>query len=338
MEKNALIKKIQNSIDKELRRSLTERLINYPEELVSMFNYQLGWDEEKNLKKNQGKRIRPLIVALSCMACGGDWQVSLPSAAAVELVHNFSLIHDDIQDHSETRRGKKTIWVKWGEAQAINTGDAMLTLAHLTLMSTKNQINDRKTLQCINLLQNACLQLTKGQYLDIAYEKKSILGIEDYWEMVKGKTASLLSACFGFGAILSDSDQETINKLMDFGNIVGLAFQVQDDWLGIWGDIERIGKSVDSDLINRKKTYPTLLGLQKQGEFALLWSENDIIDTILANRMKEALTAEGVAVDTQKKFLQLYEEGFRLLDSIGLDKERANPLIIVIKELLDRMK
>jgi geranylgeranyl diphosphate synthase type I len=192
------------AIESELHKSIANQ--DEPEfgQYYSMLAYHLGWEGEGAGPEAQGKRIRPLLVLLTCAAAGGNWRNALPAAAAVELVHNFSLIHDDIQDNSPLRRGRETVWRRWGIPQAINAGDAMFTCAHLALLRLERTTTPEITTLAANTLHHACLQLTKGQYLDLAFETQDYLPMNAYWQMVGGKTASLLGACTELGAIVAD--------------------------------------------------------------------------------------------------------------------------------------
>jgi len=192
------------SLEDELHHSIESQQEPELAQYYSMLAYHLGWEGQGAGPDARGKRIRPLLVLLTCSAAGGDWKDALPAAAAVELVHNFSLIHDDIQDNSPLRRGREAVWKRWGIAQAINTGDAMLTIAHLTLLRMVVSSSAEITLNAALILQQACLQLTKGQYLDLASESQDQLSIEEYWRMVGGKTAALLGACTELGAVVAD--------------------------------------------------------------------------------------------------------------------------------------
>jgi geranylgeranyl diphosphate synthase, type I len=212
----------------------------------------------------QGKRIRPLLVLLSAEAAGGPWRKALPSAAAVELLHNFSLVHDDIQDQSPLRRSRPTVWVKWGIAQAINAGDVLFTLSFLSLQRLLDALPSEDVLLSSRLLQQTCLRLTEGQYLDISYEKRN-LPMEAYWPMIGGKTAALISCCTELGAVAAGADEHRRAAFHAYGDNLGLAFQVLDDWLGIWGDAGQTGKSVESDLASGKKTLPVLYAIGKDG-------------------------------------------------------------------------
>ena len=241
-----------------------------------MLSYHMGWTGEGAGPEATGKRIRPLLVLLTAAASGGEWQPALPAAAAVELLHNFSLVHDDIQDRSEKRRGRPTVWVKWGVAQAINAGDGLFVLSNLAITDLLAGYPAGIVVQAAQILHEGSLELTRGQYLDISYEQRGDLGVEDYWPMIGGKTAALLSACCAIGALLGGADEQTIEAYRSFGHYLGLAFQVQDDILGIWGDEAVTGKSAASDLVEGKKSLPVLAGLGKKGKFAQRWAQGPI--------------------------------------------------------------
>ena len=287
------------------------------EELHRMMAYHLGWIGEGAGPSATGKRIRPLLVLLTTQASGGDWHKALPAAAAVELIHNFSLIHDDIEDNSTLRRGRPSIWVKWGIPLAINTGDTMFTLAHLAVLDIEKTNNHHITLEAVKILQTTCLHLTQGQHLDISYEDEQVLPVEAYWPMIQGKTAALISACTEIGALIADVDKSTRKTYRRFGRDLGLAFQALDDILGIWGDSVKIGKSNASDLVAGKKSLPVLYGLAQNGEFAKRWLSGPITpDEVpeLANH----LDLEGARDYTQN-------EANRLTESATNALERAQP-------------
>jgi geranylgeranyl diphosphate synthase type I len=217
-----------------------------------------------------------MLVLLATESAGGNWETALPAAAAVELVHNFSLIHDDIQDNSPLRRGRETVWKKWGIPQAINAGDSMFALAHIALKRLVNKVPNDVALEAYKILPEACLALTQGQFLDLSYEKRLDLNSEDYWPMINGKTATLLAACTQLGSLVAGANLETVENYRQFGEYVGLAFQVFDDILGIWGDSEITGKSADSDLVAGKKSLPVLYALENVPGFSDRWNQGPI--------------------------------------------------------------
>jgi geranylgeranyl diphosphate synthase type I len=263
-------------VEAELRRTVSLAGGEGLQELETMLAYHMGWEGEGANPNAGGKRIRPLLLLLTTSAMGGDWQAALPAAAAVELVHNFSLIHDDIEDNSPLRRGRPTVWAKWGVPQAINTGDTMFTLATLAVLRLQETLSAPAALRSALVLKRACLQLTQGQYLDISYEQRGDLNLVAYWPMVRGKTASLLSACVELGAIAGGASDEATGYLKVFAEHLGLAFQAHDDLLGIWGDAALTGKSAESDLLSGKKSLPVLYALNQAGEFARRWAQGPV--------------------------------------------------------------
>ncbi len=257
-------------------RSLKTDYLEQRSELRSMLTYHMGWEGEGAGPEAQGKRIRPLLVLLCTEAAGGGWQATLPAAAAVELLHNFSLIHDDIQDNSPLRHRRPTVWVKWGAAQAINAGDVMFTLAFLAVQDLAAALPPERVLLASRIIQQTCLRLTEGQFLDISFETEAVLPEDVYWPMIGGKTSALLACCTELGALVAGADEACRAAFREYGYSLGLAFQVLDDWLGIWGDVALTGKSAESDLVSGKKTLPVLHALAKDGPFARRWLQGKI--------------------------------------------------------------
>ncbi len=264
-----------------------------------------------------GKRIRPLLVLLTCSSAGGDWSQALPGATAVELVHNFSLIHDDIEDHSTLRRGRSTVWNKWGISQAINAGDAMFALAHLEAIRLSRTVSESIGLKAVEILQSTCLHLTHGQYLDLAYESRDDLTIDDYWPMVEGKTAALMAASTELGALAAFSSDSLSSIYRKFGWLLGLAFQVQDDLLGIWGNSSLTGKSSQSDLVTGKMTLPVVYGLSKNGNFAKRWK----LGPIQAEEVMDVIML--LENDGGKDYTQ--SQASKLLNAALIELENAQP-------------
>ena len=238
-----------------------------------MLTYHMGWTGEGSGTAAQGKRIRPLLTLLTCAGTGGTWQHALPAAAAIELVHNFSLIHDDIEDNSDLRRGRKTVWNIWGIAQAVNAGDLMFTLSRISILNLSRFIPEERVIKAVSCLDHTCESLTFGQFLDLDFETREQISVDDYWKMISGKTAALTSCCAKIGGLVSGVEHGTLARLAGYGQHLGLAFQVVDDWLGIWGDAAMTGKSTESDLVSGKKTLPVLYGLEKSEEFSANWKQ-----------------------------------------------------------------
>ncbi len=199
-----------------------------------MFYYHLGWADEHFMPAqiNSGKRIRPMLCVLACHAAQGDPAQAIPMAAGVELLHNFSLIHDDIEDNSPTRRGRPAVWKLWGMPQAINAGDGMFTLAHLAMDRLRCRgVSCDRIMDVRETFDRACLALTHGQYLDISFESRERVSVDEYRHMISGKTAALIGASTAIGATLAGSP--TVAQYEAFGRELGLAFQIQDDVLDL---------------------------------------------------------------------------------------------------------
>jgi geranylgeranyl diphosphate synthase type I len=236
---------------------------------TGMIHYHMGWRNADFTPaiSESGKHIRPLACLLACAAAGGDWQQALPAAAAIEILHNFSLVHDDIEDGSPTRRGRKTAWTIWGMPQAINVGDAMFAYAQSAMLGlTDRGISAEIVVQAMKRFNETCVALTRGQYNDMAFETMDEVTVDEYVAMIRGKTAVLLSLATELGALVAGADMATVANYATCGLELGLAFQVIDDILGIWGDEVKIGKSAQSDILTKKKTLPVLYGLANSAE------------------------------------------------------------------------
>jgi len=331
MDTKILLSQIEQELQKQISRLDNPRTQSFHE----MLTYHMGWTGEGAGPEATGKRIRPLLVLLSTAACGADWQSALPAAAAVELVHNFSLVHDDIQDNSDKRRGRPTTWVKWGAPLAINVGDALFVISNQAIIDLKENYPAEVALRAAEILNNTCLDLTRGQFLDMSYEKRLDLSVDDYWPMVAGKTAALLSACCHIGALLGGADESTQEAYRSFGHYLGLAFQVQDDILGIWGDEALTGKSAASDLVEGKKSLPVLAGLGADGKFASRWKQGPILSAEVAE-FARILASEGgyeKANDAAKQMTDLALMSLREADPQG---EAGQALFDLADKLLKR--
>jgi geranylgeranyl diphosphate synthase type I len=239
------------------------------ETYYGMMRYHMGWADEslQPIEANKGKRLRPMLCLLACEAAGGDPQQALPAAGALELVHNFSLVHDDIQDGSHFRRGRRAVWDIWGRAHGINVGDGLFVLARLAL----HRLGDRgvpvsRQQAAILALDRACLALCEGQYSDMAFEERQDVNLDQYLEMIRNKTAALLAASTQVGATVATDDTDRIEHLRCFGDSLGMAFQIQDDILGAWGDERVTGKSAATDIRDKKKALPAVYALNQAGD------------------------------------------------------------------------
>ena len=229
----------------------------------AMIRYHLGLDASG---APTGKRIRPLLGLLAYASIAGDHAAALPGAAAVELGHNFSLVHDDIEDGDRERRHRPTLWALHGVAQAINTGDMLFSLSRVALHRLSELgFSDSKVLRLMRLYDETCVALCEGQYIDIATsESDEVMSVELYFDMIGRKTAALIAASIEAGALLATDDDEVIARYRGFGWALGLAFQLNDDLLGIWGAEQATGKE-PSDIARHKKTLPVIYAFEHAG-------------------------------------------------------------------------
>jgi geranylgeranyl diphosphate synthase type I len=301
-----------------------------------MLTYHMGWTGEGAGPEATGKRIRPILVLLCASASSGaDWQPALPAAAAIELVHNFSLVHDDIQDNSPKRRRRDTAWVKWGAPMAINVGDALFVMSNQAVIDLKQNYPAEAVVRAAEILHNTCLDLTRGQFLDMSYEERHDLAVADYWPMIAGKTAALIAACTQIGSLLGGANEELQETYRSFGHYLGLAFQVQDDILGIWGDEAVTGKSAASDLVEGKNSLPVLIGLGKKGMFAERWAQGPIKPGEV-EELARVLASEGGYGEAKEASIQMTDMAINTLREADPQGEAGEALFELTNRLLNR--
>ena len=334
------LKPLLSHIELELQRQVSRLDQPHTKLFHEMITYHMGWTGEGAGPEATGKRIRPLLVLLCAASSGAggeveSWQSALPAAAAIELVHNFSLVHDDIQDNSPKRRGRDTTWVKWGVPMAINAGDALFVLSNQAIVDLKDKYPAEVVVKAAQILHNTCLDLTRGQFMDMSYEERQGLGVQDYWPMIAGKTAALLAACCQIGALLGGADEDLQETYRAFGHYLGLAFQVQDDILGIWGDEAVTGKSAASDLVEGKNSLPVLIGLGKKGKFAERWSQGPIqLEEV--EEIARLLASEGGYGEAKEASIQMTDMAINSLREADPQGEAGEALFELTNRLLNR--
>jgi geranylgeranyl diphosphate synthase, type I len=246
-------------IESEMESVLRERSGSAARPLYEMLAYHLGLDERDGPR---GKRLRPLLGLLAYQSLAGDHKIALPGAAAVELGHNFSLVHDDIEDADRERRHRPTLWAVWGVPLAINAGDALFALSRLALYRLLEEgISEQTVLQLMRVYDETCLALCEGQFLDISFEGRTDVTVDEYRQMIGRKTAALIGASVQAGAILATDDRELIEAYRRFGYDIGLAFQMADDVKGTFWAGSETGKPKAGDVRKRKKTLPIVWAL-----------------------------------------------------------------------------
>jgi len=270
-----------------LQQALPSRMSPF----YDMLRYHLGLDDHGG---SSGKQLRPALCLLVCEALGGDWRTALPAAASIELIHNFSLIHDDIQDGDRERRHRPTVWAKWGVGQAINAGDAMYCLAMLALNRFRQTAHEPLMGDMLGLLSEATREIIEGQYLDLSYEALPQITLDQYLDMIQRKTGALIRASAEVGAMLAATTPHARLLARDFGESLGKLFQVQDDLLGVWGAPEATGKPVSADIRRKKKSLPIVLALTvaphaERLELSSIYGQESLSDDdVLSRTSKQA--------------------------------------------------
>lgn len=308
----------RDALNREMH-SLVGRFAPGPAELDHMICYHLGWVDEAGhpTEVHLGKQVRPLLVLLSAECAGGEWERALPVAAAIELLHNFSLIHDDIEDSSPVRRGRPSVWKLWGIPNAINTGDAMFALSYAALWSlVERGIPEYRVLQAISLFARAGLELTRGQHLDMAFERMPVVSVDEYLGMIGAKSAALIAASAGMGALVAGASDEVVQHYWEFGYALGVAFQIRDDILGIWGEQRVTGKSTVMDIVSRKKTLPVLFGLEASSELREIYAQSALsdADVVRCVQILDECDAREHAMQVERRYLGRVGE---IIDGLG---------------------
>jgi geranylgeranyl diphosphate synthase type I len=236
--------------------------------LPTLLRYHLGWVDQHGesvaAPTSQGKALRPTLCMFACESLSSDPMRAVPAAAALELIHNFSLVHDDIQDQDLERRHQPTVWSIWGQPKALVAGDAMQSLGDLAMIrSSQLNVAPEVALKVSNILTESYLEMIEGQCLDLGFESRTNIAADEYLYMIAHKTGALIRCSLEIGAMLASDDAEITKAFASFGNYLGRAFQIRDDYLGIWGDEAATGKSNDNDIRRRKKSFPVVVGLER---------------------------------------------------------------------------
>jgi len=322
--------------------------MNTPDELLKLINIALAqvdlekkpaklYDPIRYVLSIGGKRVRPVLCLLACEMFDGDIENAIQPALALEIFHNFTLLHDDIMDKAEKRRNQDCVHIKWNENVAILSGDAMQILSYQIL----NNLPEKNIKACLELFSKTAIEVCEGQQYDMDFETQSQVTVEDYMEMIRLKTAVLMAASLKMGALLGGASQKDAELLYEFGIRIGFAFQLQDDLLDVYGDSCTFGKTIGGDIVCNKKTYLLIQALNKADQQTLdnlhFWlNETDFssIDKIKAitniyNHLgiKEICLLE---IERQQKM------AFESLHKISVSDARKMQLMHFADELMDR--
>ncbi len=320
-----------------IEASLRDSLADGPPELIRACRYVMGWEtlDGTAISGGTGKRIRPALVMVGASLFSERPEIALPGAVAVELVHNFSLVHDEIQDRDMERHGRPTLYAALGEAQSINAGDFLYARAINALTSA--EVSAEVRISALQMLQDAITQMIGGQWSDIAFESRSDVSVEEYAEMVAGKTGAMLAVPMAIGAVLAGASPEVAQSLRSWGETVGLAFQIQDDYLGIWGDPNLTGKSNVNDLVRKKKTLPVIHGLTTAARSTIEAAYAKDIPTVEdIELVVEALNEADSGAFTRQRAQELVAEANARLASLDVTEAQRNVLREVGEYLVNR--
>ena len=320
------LSRFRSTIVEGLRRVLSGDL-----PLRSVLRYHVGLEDEFGASAEApGKLIRPSIILLIAEVLGGDTEAALPAAVSLELVHEFSLIHDDLQDGDEMRRGRPTVWCRWGESQAINAGDLMLALA----MTEARVAGDK----ALGRLLDAAIEMIEGQALDVSFEARWS-NMDEYTAMIDKKTGALFRCACELGAIVAGAPREVRDRLNELGRELGRAYQIRNDLLGIWGSESELGRPIGADLRRRKTSYPVVAAAGRAGDgerriledaFAVETLSDDALSRVVETMGRLCVREDGAqevnvhleAVLSTSKRLPISEDGMRqmreLCDSLRL--------------------
>ena len=317
---------------------------HYQEEFVSHLLRKVERKEPRNLYDPMvyilslgGKRVRPVLVLLASEVFGSHYKKALDAALAVEVFHNFSLIHDDIMDAAPLRRGKSTVHEQWDVNTAILSGDAMLIKSYQFFETYEEGVFK----ELVELFSKTAIEVCEGQQYDMDFETRDDVGIEEYLKMIEYKTAVLIGASLKMGAVVAKASEENKQKIYEFGRLLGIAFQLQDDYLDAFGDPETFGKQVGGDIIENKKTFLYLTAAQ-QGSAKVANQLQDLYsidppDAVSKIEMVKSLFETSGAADLTKKEIEKYTEmAFRVLDELEISNDKKEILRTFGQNLMNR--
>ena len=310
---------------------------DYIETFINDLNDNAVYEPIKYFLKLPSKRVRPLLTLISSSLYSGDIKNALPASLANEVFHNFTLVHDDIMDSSKIRRGNESVHIKWNVNQAILSGDAMQILAYKCLENYESKIQ-KKLIQIFN---DTALKICEGQQLDIEFEKEKDLKFSDYIQMIKYKTAVLLGSSLKMGGIVNNASESDLELLYDIGLNLGLAFQIQDDYLDLFGDEKLIGKKIGGDVIKRKKTvmyhvYKDISSSEDSHFLDQIYDDNTLEDLTKVDKITSLYKDKEVNIKTRKLSQEYSSKAISLIEKLNIKNDNNTDLKDICNKLLSR--
>ena len=288
-----------------------------------------------------GKRVRPTLMLLAYKMWKDDEDTILPQAVALEMYHNFTLLHDDVMDNAEIRRGNPTVHVKWNVNTAILSGDEMLCLAFGMMLKNPVSFNGASLSKAFECFAQTTSEINEGQQYDIDFESRTDVKEEEYIEMIRLKTSVLLACATKIGALLADAPSEDVARLYRFGEALGLSFQLQDDYLDVYGNASTFGKSIGGDIIANKKTFMLINAMQRatgeDKERLMEWiGKEDFNPQEKIHAITSIYDKLGIDKLALQKIEFYYKEAIRSLDEVNVPAERKAPLRAYAEKMLKR--
>ncbi|MCF8296368.1 MAG: polyprenyl synthetase family protein [Saprospiraceae bacterium] len=315
-------------LQEKVRIAISEHnFISQPLELYEPISYTMA---------DGGKRLRPVITLMACDLFGGDIEDAVSLAIGFEVFHNFTLIHDDIMDQAPIRRNKETVYKKWNTNIAILSGDTMFAMGYAFVSNTKVEYLQR----VLKIFNQTAIEVCEGQQYDLNYETIENVEISDYIEMIRLKTAALIAACLKAGATVAGASVEDCNKIYEFGTNIGLAFQLQDDLLDVFGDEAIFGKKTGGDIITNKKTYLYIKAFEIADEETRNQLNNSFLlagqDEEKVNQVKEIYSRLNINEIVEREIDNYYQKALINLEEINIEEERKSEIKTFAANLMKR--
>jgi len=293
------------------------------------------YEPVRHIMNIQGKRIRPMLLLMACDMFDGNLQEALHPAFAMEVFHNFTLVHDDVMDSSDIRRGAPTVHKKYGLNAAILAGDLMLSYGYKHLL----KVSEPHLKKALDLFTETTIEIFEGQQLDLDFEKRLDVTVNEYLKMIEFKTSVLLAASLQIGALVADASAEDQKKLYEFGLNLGLSFQIKDDWLDTFGEGEKVGKKIGGDIIQNKKTFLLITALndsndEQRKQLLDLFSEKNGAKKVAG--VMNLFNALDISSKTESKIDELYQKSLNSLRSISLPNEKKQYLLATAEKIHNR--